>query len=84
MDWDIIVFGGGSSEDMYFGAGNCILSLVPWCTLFKCLETSGWGHWVHNWYYPFYIFAVIYGGGVILMNFCGLNDIILVPFIFCS
>ena len=24
MGWDIIVFGGGSSEDMYFGAGNCM------------------------------------------------------------
>ena len=70
MGWYIIIFWGGVTVKMWsLGLVIVCVSLVLWCTLCKCLVTSMWGCWVQNWYYPCYICAVFYRGGVILINF---------------
>ena len=64
------IFGGGVAVKIWIlGLVIVCLSLASWCTLCECVVTSMWGRWVQNWYYPWYICAVIYGGKVIHMIF---------------
>ena len=45
MGWDIIVFGGSSSEDIHFGAGNFMFEFSTLMHIIQGLSEK----WVGSW-----------------------------------